>query len=175
MSDGPSTPTPEPIVMPDDRLLARQMGARLIARFEGFSPTPYQDQGGTWTIGFGTIRIDGQPVTGETAPVSRSEGLVLLESDLRQKAAFVDASVLVYATVNQLAALYSFTYNEGEGAERSSSVLRFLNEGQTLEAANAFLLWDMITDPATGKLVFDQGLYNRRCAERAVFLGKMTA
>ena len=174
MSDVPP-PTPEPVALPTDRAAAREMGARLIRQFEGCVLHPYQDQAGVWTIGIGSIRLaDGSPVCADTPPISEDEAVALCEAEMDRIDDQVDASLRVYAPVCWHAALYSFAYNEGPGAERSSSTLRLLNAGQPQQAADALLLWDKVRDPATGALVTDRGLLNRRRIERAVALGLVT-
>ena len=45
-----------------------------VAKFEGFRSSPYQDSGGTWTIGFGHTK----GVTKHTPPISYDDALVLL-------------------------------------------------------------------------------------------------
>ena len=50
---------------------ALRLCADFLARddIEGFSATPYQDSGGTWTIGIGSIWLSpGHPVTRDTEP-----------------------------------------------------------------------------------------------------------
>jgi len=168
-------PKPEPIVNPSDRALARAMGVRLIRQFEGLRLTPYQDGAGVWTIGFGSTRLlDGSAVTATTPPLTEAEAVALCEHEMDITDTRVDASLKVYLPICWHAALYSFTYNEGIGAERSSTMLKLLNEGKTLAAADAMLDWDMIRDPDTGQLVQSPGLLKRRQLERAVALGLTT-
>lgn len=162
----------EPMWSPQDYAAARVLGARLIRQFEGCRLQPYQDQAGVWTIGIGSIRLaDGTPVTSTTLPITEDEAISLCELEMNQLDSKVDQSLQVYVPVCWLGALYSFTYNEGIGAERSSSVLAKLNAGDEQGAADAFLLWDKVRDPQTGLLVVSRGLANRRAVERAVALG----
>lgn len=174
MSDAPA-PVKEPIVSPETRAAARAMGGRLVGQCEGFRAAPYQDSGGTWTIGIGSIRLpDGSPVTADTPPITYDEAVAWCEGEMNRIDDLVDQSLQVYATEHQLAALYSFAYNEGPGAERSSTTLRLLNRGDVQAAADAMLLWNKVRHPATGELVFNRGLANRRALERSVFLGEVT-
>jgi len=66
--------------------------------------------------------------------------------------------------------LVSFTYNEGPYALKSSTLLQKLNGADYTNAADAFLLWDKITDPKTGKKVVLDVLTQRRRTERELFL-----
>jgi len=49
---------------------------------EGFSPVPYLCAAGVWTIGYGSTRLRGEPVTQETSSVTAKEALIQLQSDL---------------------------------------------------------------------------------------------
>ena len=107
---------------------------RLCAQFlerddiEGFSAEPYQDEGGTWTIGIGSIWLaPGQPVTPSTPPITREQAEALMMAELRPTADLVDGMVRVPLSDQQRAALYSFAYNEGTGSLRDSTLLRLLN------------------------------------------------
>lgn len=73
-------------------------------------------------------------------------------------------------TQNQFDALVSFTYNEGTGALKESTLLARLNEKNYHEAAAQFLAWDKITDPKTGKKVIWNTLVQRRRQESRLFL-----
>ena len=64
----------------------------------------------------------------------------------------------------------SFTYNEGTGALKESSLLVKLNEKNYAEAAGHFLAWDKITDPNTGRKVVCDTLVQRRKEESRLFL-----
>lgn len=137
-------------------------GARFIAKFEGFSSTPYRDPVGVWTIGYGTT--DG--VGPGTRPISRRKALRLLRRDARIAARAVRRVVKVKLTQNQFDALVSFTYNVGVGAFQSSTLLRLLNEGRYHQAADEFLRWDF----GGGQQL--AGLTRRRRAERRLFKTK---
>jgi len=45
---------------------------------------PYKDSLGTWTIGFGTTRLNGASVTEQTKPITRREAVQLMLADLYQ-------------------------------------------------------------------------------------------
>lgn len=76
------------------------------------------------------------------------------------------------ATPAQIAACTSFSYNEGLAAFRGSTLCRLWFLGNIPGAAAQFSDWIFIHDPITHQLVRDEGLVNRRAAEKAVFLGQ---
>jgi lysozyme len=146
---------------------ALALAAILLDRFEGFRSHPYRDQRGIWTIGIGTIAINGQPVTGITTPISEDFAKTLAALELRTKLAGLN--IPDDLPTNQLAALLSITYNEGLMAINTSTLLWRLRQGDVQGAADQFLVWNKVR--INGELVVDQGLVNRRAAERDVFLG----
>ena len=148
--------------IPADEMMA--IAARLVAEFEGFSEKPYLCPAGVWTIGYGTTRIQGQPVTAATPPVTLGQAEALLKDDLAQAARDVDRLCLMPLTINQRAALISFVYNLGAGALQRSTLLRILKGGDYKDAADQFDVWIM----AGGKPL--NGLIRRRAAEKALFL-----
>lgn len=139
-------------------------GIALIKQFEGCKLTAYQDSVGVWTIGYGwTQPVDGKPIRAgmtikqETAERLLKTGLVRYESD-------VSRLVKVGMTQGQFDALVSFTYNLGARSLSTSTLLRKLNTGDYVGAADEFLRWNK----AGGKVL--NGLTRRREAERALFL-----
>lgn len=148
----------------------------LLARFEGFRADPYQDQAGLWTIGFGHLIVPGDGFwhpdfnSGGARSVTVDDARALKERDAQTAIDAVARCVRVSLTDNQYNALVSLAYNIGAGAFCSSSVVSRLNAGDAIGAANAFLLWNKITDPATGQLVVSAGLVRRRDQEREIFL-----
>jgi hypothetical protein len=70
----------------------------------------------------------------------------------------------------QFAALVSFAFNCGSGNLGGSTLLRQLNEGDYVGAADQFLRWNKAR--RNGALVELPGLTRRRRAERALFLGE---
>ena len=161
-------PTPEPVATPTDADLAREMAATLIRQFESFRAAPYRDQGGTWTIGYGSIRWGGAPVMADTPPVTIDQAEAAMRGELSATADAVDDMLHVSCSVPQRAALYSLAFNIGTGALRGSTLLRLLNSRDYANAADQFSAWCY----AGGKV--SNGLVNRRRMERAVFLGLVT-
>ncbi len=142
------------------------MGGRLVRQFEGCVLKPYQDAGGVWTIGYGSIRLaDGSPVTATTAPITLDQAAELMNAEFDDVVEEVDLLLPDAATACQRAALYSFSFNLGVGALAKSTLLKLFNAGDINGAAEQFAAWVY----AGGKVV--QGLVNRRKMERSVFLG----
>ena len=136
-------------------------GLRILKSFEGLRLEAYLDPVGVWTIGYGT--------TSGVRPgmaITTAEAENLLRQDLRRFEAAVSNNVRVTINENQFSALVSFTYNVGEGALSSSTLLRLLNQGSIQDAAEQFPRWNK----AGGRVL--AGLSRRRNAERALFLGQ---
>lgn len=140
-------------------------GLSLIKSFEGFSSRPYLCPAGVWTIGYGSTRLaDGSPVTKSTPIVSEEDATKLLEGTLEAYERAVDAAVDVSINQNQFDALVSLCYNIGAGNLSKSTLVRVLNLGNSIKAADEFLRWNKVK----GKPI--KGLTIRREAERKLFL-----
>ncbi|EBY8083587.1 lysozyme [Salmonella enterica subsp. enterica] len=134
-------------------------GRAFIRAREGVKLAAYQDGGGVWTIGYGHTRgvKQGQVINHEQADE-------FLDSDLRQVESCISERVTVALNQNQFDALVSFVFNVGRQAFSDSTLLKKLNEGNYRAAADQFTRWVYDNDQ------FVQGLYNRRVAERDLFL-----
>lgn len=134
-------------------------GRAFIRAREGVKLAAYQDGGGVWTIGYGHTRgvKQGQVINHEQADE-------FLDSDLRQVESCISERVTVALNQNQFDALVSFVFNVGRQAFSDSTLLKKLNEGNYRAAADQFTRWVYDNDK------FVQGLYNRRVAERDLFL-----
>lgn len=134
-------------------------GRAFIRAREGVKLAAYQDGGGVWTIGYGHTRgvKQGQVINHEQADE-------FLDSDLRQVESCISERVTVPLNQNQFDALVSFVFNVGRQAFSDSTLLKKLNEGNYRAAADQFTRWVYDNDK------FVQGLYNRRVAERELFL-----
>ena len=146
----------------------------LIKEFEGCVLEAYPDPatgGEPWTIGFGhtgLMFMDGCPVA-EGLIITQPEANRQLEIDVEAVAVEVGHAVTAPLTQPQLDALVSFTFNEGIGQLRSSTLLRLLNNGEFSTAADQFSAWVY----GAGKVM--PGLARRRAAERALFLSPPSA
>ncbi|MBW4657446.1 MAG: glycoside hydrolase family protein [Drouetiella hepatica Uher 2000/2452] len=136
-------------------------GLNVLKSFEGLRLDSYLDPVGVWTIGYGTtsgIRA-GMRIT-------EAQAESYLKQDLDRFERAVKSAVKVSLNSDQFSALVSFTYNVGEGALNSSTLLRKLNQGDYQGAANEFARWNK------GDGVELPGLTRRRSAEKALFLGQ---
>lgn len=143
---------------------------KLLERFEGYSSTPYQDEAGLWTIGYGHLIVKGDPYwpQGPQREISRDEAAALLERDMADARRAVDAYVRVPVTENQHAALVSLAFNIGAANFGGSTLVRKLNAGDIDGAAAQFLVWNKVR--RGGELVASAGLSSRRASERDLFL-----
>jgi len=133
-----------------------------LKQWEGCKLTAYTDQGGRYTIGYGSTGPDIE--AGVTWTQEEAEGR--LENDVTTLITRIESLIKPWITLNpnQLAALISFSYNLGVFNLERSGLLRKLNAGALSEAADQFLLWNRIG------LYVSPGLCRRREAERALFL-----
>ncbi|HEY0107893.1 MAG TPA: lysozyme [Rhizomicrobium sp.] len=141
----------------------------IIKQFEGFRAAPYKDSVGVATIGYGTILYpDGRKVAMPDPPCTDDQATTYLSYQMSLKSDAIAPLLTRPATLHQAAAMLSLTYNIGEGAFKSSTVLRKFNAGDVQGAADAFLMWDKGT--VNGQKVVIAGLHNRRLEERTIFL-----
>lgn len=146
---------------------------QLLVEEEGFRANPYLDSAGVWTIGCGTTRINGQPVTSLTLACTQEEAISFLAKDLTWVYNTILHNVKVALTRNQRTALGSLIYNIGGPNFCSSSVLRYLNLANYILAATHILDWNKAH--IDGKLISVQGLTNRRIREYNLFTAPDTS
>src|SRR5690606_33268943 len=156
--------------VPDDpdgaaRYRVSEDGVALIKRFEGCRLTAYPDPGtggAPWTIGWGTTRIDGAPVTAGTT-IDQAEADRLLRADLDRYATEVAAAIGPAPTTQaQFDALVSFHYNTG--AVGRATLTRRHRAGDHTGAAYEFRRWTH----AGGRAL--PGRVRRRAEEAALYL-----
>lgn len=135
----------------------------LIKQFEGFRANAYQDSVGVWTIGYGTTRINGQPVTAGMT-ITQQQALQLVQQEVNKLTRQINTIVAVPINDNQLNALVDFAYNLGFNALKTSTLIRKLNAGDYNGAADQFDRWVY----AGGKVL--PGLVKRREAEKQLFV-----
>ena len=153
----PTTKSPTKMQVSNTEIIKKNEGLVLKA----YLPTPND----VWTIGYGHTKgvKPGQIITKDTAEE-------YLKQDLCWVEAVIDKWVKVDLTQNQYDALASLIYNIGEGNFISSSVLRWLNSGNYIQAADSFVLWNKQRNKKTGKLEVLNGLTKRRQEEKELFL-----
>ncbi|QCR38967.1 lysozyme [Nissabacter sp. SGAir0207] len=125
---------------------------------EGYEPTPYRDVIGVLTVCYGHTGRDILP--GKT--YTEQECRRLLDKDLGHVAAQLDPYITRPIPDTTRAALYSFAYNVGTANVKTSTLLRYLNRGDTPGACRQLRRWVY----AGGKKW--QGLMNRREIEQDV-------
>jgi lysozyme len=138
-----------------------EVGIALIESFEGCRLTAYLDIVGVPTVGFGHT---GQDVYLGMRPISMAQADQFLRQDLSRTESYIMSVVTGYYNQAMFDAMVCMTYNIGTGNFAKSSVLKLLNLGDNLNAADAFMLWNK-----AGGIV-QPGLTRRRQAERALFL-----
>ena len=136
----------------------------LIKHFEGLSLTPYKDQAGHNTIGYGHLIKKGE-VFGD---ITEHEAENLLIQDMRAAENAVNRLVKVQLHQEHFDALVSFVFNVGARAFSNSTLLKKLNRKDFVGAADEFLRWNKVTVGDTRKV--SRGLVRRREAERRLFL-----
>lgn len=134
-------------------------GINLIKKFEGCKLKAYLCPAKVWTIGYGST----EGVT-EGMTISQEVAEYMLATDLIRFEKGVAALVTTKLNQPQFDALVCFSYNVGLGALKKSTLLKRINAGEMLPAAEEFLKWDK----AGGKVL--PGLTARRKAERELFL-----
>lgn len=145
-------------------------GLALLAGSEGLRVNAYHDQAGVWTIGYGTTRINGEPVT-RGMEINIYVARALLRGDARLAATAVSRFITAPLTQAQFDALVSFTYNVGVTALQSSTLRRVINAGEPV-GEDYFTRWCKVTDPETGQKVVSNGLLARRQREYRRFSGE---
>jgi lysozyme len=144
-----------------------KQGLDLIKLFESLKLKAYRCPAGVWTVGYGhTLGVyPGMTITPELAEKFLVDDVWNFERE-------VESLVKVPITQSQFDALVSFAFNIGSDIDEDtiaeglgdSTLLRKLNSGDILGAANEFPKWNK----SKGKVL--NGLTRRRAAERDLFL-----
>lgn len=144
-----------------------------IQKEEGFSPTAYQDAAGVWTIGYGTTRINGQPVKpGDTITEPQAKTLALKQA-AEDYSTFADKLGDTVLTPNQFVALNSFEYNLGPGVwdqPTGKQILASIQSGDLTTAQSLMQKFINVRNPQTGKLEPNPTLITRRQREGKLLL-----
>lgn len=145
-----------------------QTDTGFIQKEEGFSPTAYQDQAGVWTIGYGTTKINGQPVKPNDTITEAEAKRVALEQAVNDYSTFADKIGDIALTPNQFTALNSFEYNLGSGVweqPTGQQILVAIQNGDFDTAGNLMQKFTNVRNPKTGQLEKNNGLVARRQRE----------
>ena len=138
-------------------------GLQLIKSFEGFRETAVRLPDGRWTIGYGHVRTAREGLT-----ISPKDADELLLHDLKSIENAVSNMIYAPLMQGQFDALVSLAFNISLGQLRDSDIVRLLNSGDYLGAANAFDLWRKAR--LHGRVIVVDALVRRRAAEKTLFL-----
>jgi len=138
-------------------------GLNLIKGFEGLRLQSYYSPTENWSVGYGHTDTARHGMA-----VSEDQAEILLRQDVIPIEQVIDETVMAPLNRNEHDALVSFIYNIGEDNFRRSEVLRRLNAGDRLGAADAMEKWSRAR--VGGELVRLDGLVRRRAAEKSLFL-----
>ena len=142
------------------------VGISIIKAFEGFESHPYKCSAGVPTIGFGTTRVNEEPVSMDMEPITYEEGEEFLRTDLEKTEKVIARLIKVGLNSNEFSSLCSFCYNVGSGNLHMSTLRSKLNRGDRDGAANEFPKWRR----AGGRIL--AGLVRRREMERQLFVSE---
>lgn len=140
-----------------------QAGLDLIKNFEGLRRRSSKLPTGGWIVGYGHTRS-----AREGIEVSEREAEYLLRYDLQETERLVCDVVRAPLHQNEFDALVSLAWNIGEEAFRHSDVLKYVNSGEMLAAAESFAAWRKAR--IDGHLIVLDALVRRRAAEKNLFL-----
>ena len=137
-------------------------GQEFVKQKEALRLTPYQDEAGVWTDGWGNTKgvVPGRPITREKAQAD-------FDSHMR---VFVNSVLDALDPVEvlwqgQLDGYVSLTHNIGGGAFAKSTAARKHRAGDFPGAALSILSWDKLRDTKTKQLRPSKGLATRRYQE----------
>lgn len=139
-----------------------EKAAEFISQWEGLRLKAYKDQGGIWTIGYGTTKgvYKGMEITPDRA-------IQLLMEEIWSSYQAVARLTKVILKENQFIALVSFTYNCGSGTYQHSTLRQKINRKEFVSAATEFLRYNKVK--INGVYQVARGLTNRRKAEMNLF------
>ena len=150
---------------------------KLMIELEGFNKCPYVDSAGIITIGVGSTHYeDGTPVRISDTCITYDRAVSLLMLVTNSNATLISAIVKSSINQNQFDALLAFTYNEGQTAFKTSTLLKRINinPNDVNGITDAFLMWVYAKDPTTGTMVKSKGLINRRNQEIKLYFTPVT-
>lgn len=142
-------------------------GLDAIKFFEGLRLEAYKDSAGIPTIGYGTIRINGKPVT-MGMKITEAQAEQYLLEDVEKFVVAVNKAIKVPTTQSEFDALVIETYNIGIGAMQDSTFMKRHNAGNKVGCAEAMQWWNKVT--VNGQKVTSKGLTNRRRMEAQIYL-----
>ena len=148
-------------------LLSKKMtvsgfGKNLIKQFETLRLKAYPDSKG-YSIGYGHYIKEGDGLTKDSI-ITIEQAEKLFSQDVAEVYEAIVSTVKVKLSQNQTDALASFVYNIGVDAFKRSTLVKILNTGDYVGAADQFDRWVHSNKKVLPSLIA------RRAAEKALFL-----
>ena len=141
-------------------------GIDFICQFENFSPVPYMDGRGIWTIGYGTVYLpDGNKISANTDAISIATAQQYMQNSLVPNESYISHNILIQRNdlgQQQFDALMSLIYNVGLTAFVKSQCYECILKGDDDQAINEWN-WGM-NNPS------ERGLTARRVLEQQLYL-----
>lgn len=132
----------------------------IIKKYESLQLTSYKCPAGVWTIGYGHT----SDVVGEGQVITEDAALNLLKGDLIDASIRSESAIKTELNDNQFGAIISLVFNIGITRFKESTLLKKINEGDLIGAADEFPRWNKVK----GEVL--NGLTKRREDERLLFL-----
>ena len=132
----------------------------LIKKFEKCCLEAYEDQGGVWTVGWGTTG----PGIREHLFITQKTADAMLIGDVSRLGIDITPLVGINVNQNQFDALVSLTYNIGLQAFKDSTLLKLIQSHKLEAASEEFDKWIHVHGTVS------DGLKARREAEKKLFL-----
>ena len=145
-------------------------GQAIIKQSEGLRLKIYNDGVGVWTIGRGHAISRDRTEALRLFPngITETQADELFQKDVQSKALQIELLITKTVTENQFSACVSLAFNIGVENFKNSTLLRKLNAGDIVGAAEQFSVW--IKGTVNGKKVVLPGLVTRRALEKKLFL-----
>ncbi len=140
-----------------------ETGLNLIKGYEGLRMAAHYAPSEQWTVGYGHTSSARHGMS-----VTEGDAERLLRDDVQPIEQLLSNTVRAPLNQNEHDALASLIFNIGEENWNRSTVLRKLNAGDKIGAANAFEMWTKAF--VNNELVSLDGLVRRRAAEKSLFL-----
>lgn len=140
-----------------------ETGLNLIKGYEGLRMAAHYAPSEQWTVGYGHTSSARHGMS-----VTEGDAERLLRDDVKPIEQLITDTVRAPLNQNEHDALASLIFNIGEENWKRSTVLRKLNAGDKIGAANAFEMWTKAY--VNNELVSLDGLVRRRAAEKSLFL-----
>ena len=164
----PVAAAPAPSVRPGTEWSTNEEALKIIEDSEGLRLHAYR-LAGQVLVGYGHAVADETDADADDdLTISEREAKKLLRSDVAVCEDAVRRVLKVDVTRNQFSAMVAFCYNVGQATFTNSSIIRHLNKGDGLRAADAFLLYNKAAIESEKRTV--AVLTERRIKERYLFL-----